>query len=230
MTRLAILISGRGSNMLGLAKYIVKNNLDACICIVISNKHCEGIERAAKLGLPHKIIEQRSFHNRDAHNEAIQDAVVKAGADLVFLAGYMAVLSVAFTKHFSGKLVNIHPSLLPSFRGLNTHQRAIDAKVESHGTSVHLVNAALDDGPIIIQAQLPLLSDDTANSLASRVLHLEHHLYPFVLGSLVQGYLELKGNCVDWLQPDVAFLAADTKTQHVLGSTLCWPLKSITAP
>lgn len=226
MVKLAILISGRGSNMIRLAETISKAKLDARICIVISNKPCDGISHAAALDIPTKIIEKHNFDNRDAHDAAIRDAIITAGADYVFLAGYMAILGAEFTAHFAGKLINIHPSLLPSFKGLDTHQRALDANAAQHGATVHLVTATLDDGPIILQAQLTILPDDNADSLAARVLRLEHQLYPFVLKSLIAGQVTLSPSGVIWHQPRAALHSADAETQEVLSSALCWPTAS----
>ena len=187
MLQLAVLISGRGSNMVKLAEAIETDQLDARIAIVISNQHCAGLAHAANLGIETKVIERRNFTTRQAHDAAIQDAITSSSADYVFLAGYMAILGAEFTKAFAGKLINIHPSLLPEFKGLDTHQRAIEAQARQHGATVHLVTAELDDGPIILQAELSILPDDDADRLAARVLQLEHHLYPFVLKCLCEG-------------------------------------------
>ena len=127
MLQLAVLISGRGSNMVKLAEAIETDQLDARIAIVISNQHCAGLVHAANLGIETKVIERRNFTTRQAHDAAIQCAITSASADYVFLAGYMAILGAEFTKAFAGKLINIHPSLLPEFKGLDTHQRAIEA-------------------------------------------------------------------------------------------------------
>ena len=133
----------------------------------------------------------------------------------------MAILGAEFTKAFAGKLINIHPSLLPEFKGLDTHQRAIEAQARQHGATVHLVTAELDDGPIILQAELSILPDDDAGRLAARVLQLEHHLYPFVLECLCEGHLTLAADQVNWHSPDLALqsLSADRR----LIKALKWP-------
>ena len=221
MLQLAVLISGRGSNMVKLAKAIETDQLDARIAIVISNQHCAGLAHATDLGIETKVIERRNFTTRQAHDAAIQDAITSSSADYVFLAGYMAILGAEFTKAFAGKLINIHPSLLPEFKGLDTHQRAIEAQARQHGATVHLVTAELDDGPIILQAELSILPDDDADRLAARVLQLEHHLYPFVLKCLCEGHLTLAADQVNWHSPDLALksLYAD----HHLIKALKWP-------
>ena len=221
MLQLAVLISGRGSNMVKLAEAIETDQLDAHIGIVISNQHCAGLAHAANLGIETKVIERRNFTTRQAHDVAIQDAITSTSADYVFLAGYMAILGAEFTKAFAGKLINIHPSLLPEFKGLDTHQRAIEAQARQHGATVHLVTAELDDGPIILQAELSILPDDDADRLAARVLQLEHHLYPFVLECLCEGHLTLTAYQVNWHSPDLALqsLSADRR----LIKALKWP-------
>ena len=221
MLQLAVLISGRGSNMVKLAEAIETDQLDARIAIVISNQHCAGLAHAANLGIETKVIERRNFTTRQAHDVAIQDAITSSSADYVFLAGYMAILGTEFTKAFAGKLINIHPSLLPEFKGLDTHQRAIEAQARQHGATVHLVTAELDDGPIILQAELSILPDDDADHLAARVLQLEHHLYPFVLKCLCGGHLILAADQVNWHSPDLALksLSADRR----LIKALKWP-------
>jgi phosphoribosylglycinamide formyltransferase-1 len=221
MLQLAVLISGRGSNMVKLAEAIETDQLDARIAIVISNQHCAGLAHAANLGIETKVIERRNFTTRQAHDAAIQDAITSSSADYVFLAGYMAILGAEFTKAFAGKLINIHPSLLPEFKGLDTHQRAIEAQARQHGATVHLVTAELDDGPIILQAELSILPDDDAGRLAKRVLQLEHHLYPFVLECLCEGHLTLAADQVNWHSPDLALqsLSADRR----LIKALKWP-------
>ena len=221
MLQLAVLISGRGSNMVKLAKAIETDQLDAHIAIVITNQHCVGLAHAANLGIETKVIERRNFTTRQAHDAAIQDAITSSSADYVFLAGYMAILGAEFTTAFAGKLINIHPSLLPEFKGLYTHQRAIEAQARQHGATVHLVTAELDDGPIILQAELSILPDDDAGRLAARVLQLEHHLYPFVLECLCEGHLTLAADQVNWHSPDLTLqsLSADRR----LIKALKWP-------
>ena len=223
MLQLAVLISGRGSNMMKLAEAIAADQLNARIAIVISNQHCAGIIHAANLGIQTKIIERKSFPTRHDHDQAIQDAITSSSVDYVFLAGYMAILSAGFTNAFAGRLINIHPSLLPDFRGLHTHQRAIETRSKYHGATVHLVTKKLDDGPIILQAQLSILPEDDADRLAARVLQLEHYVYPFVLKCLCEGHLTLFADRVIWHNPDRALQLASGDSRHNLAKALRWP-------
>ena len=221
MVRLAILISGRGSNMIKLAEAIDQSQLNAQIAVVISNQHCAGITHAAALGLPTKVIEKQNFTTRRAHDATIEQAINAAAADFVFLAGYMAILGAEFTTVFASRLVNIHPSLLPEFKGLDTHQRAIDAKATRHGATVHLVTAKLDDGPIILQAELSVSPHDNADKLAARVLQLEHQLYPFVLKSLCDGQLTLAADKVTWHQQELP--APQSVAAVAFAEAVRWP-------
>jgi len=223
MLQLAVLISGRGSNMIKLAEAIAADQLNARIAIVISNQHCAGITHAANLGIETKVIERQNFKTRHDHDAAIHDAITSSSADYVFLAGYMAILGADFTTAFAGRLINIHPSLLPDFKGLDTHQRAIEAQAKYHGATVHLVTAELDDGPIILQAQLSILPEDDADRLAARVLKLEHRLYPFVLKCLCEGHLTLFADKATWHSPDRALQSASADSRRDLAKALKWP-------
>ena len=221
MIRLAILISGRGSNMLCLADAIEKYQINAVITLVISNKDCDGIALAAARGLATKVVKRSDFENRLAHDADIASTIEECHADYVFLAGYTAILGSVFVDQFAGKLINIHPSLLPAFKGLDTHQRAIDAGVKTHGVSIHLVNATLDEGPLILQASLAVAETDTAKILAGRVLHLEHQIYPFVLLSLAAQNVTLLPDEVIWHVKTLA--AAPTDMQKILAPCVIWP-------
>ena len=221
MIRLAILISGRGSNMLCLADAIEKYQINAAIAVVISNKDCDGIALAAARGLATKVVTRNDFDNRLAHDAAIASTIEDCHTDYVFLAGYMAILGPVFVDQFAGKLINIPPSLLPAFKGLNTHQRAIDAGVKTHGVSIHLVNAALDDGPLILQASLAVAETDTAKILAGRVLQLEHQIYPFVLLSLAAQNVTLLPDGVIWDAKTLATTPAEM--QNILAPCVIWP-------
>ena len=223
MLQLAVLISGRGSNMIKLAEAIAINQLSASIAIVISDKHCAGITHAANLGIKTKVIERQNFTTRHDHDRAVYNAITSLSVNYVFLAGYMAILGADFTTAFAGRLINIHPSLLPDFKGLNTHQRAIDAQAKYHGATVHLVTAELDDGPTILQAQLSIFPEDDADRLAARVLELEHYLYPFVLKCLCDGHLTLYADQVTWDNPDRALQLASTNNRQDLAKVLKWP-------
>jgi formyltetrahydrofolate-dependent phosphoribosylglycinamide formyltransferase len=221
MIRLAVIISGRGSNMLCLADAIENYKIDATIALVISNKDCDGIALASARGLATKVVKRGDFDNRLAHDLAIASAIEDCHADYVFLAGYKAILGSVFVDQYSGKLINIHPSLLPAFKGLDTHKRAIDAGVKTHGVSIHLVNATLDDGPLILQASLAVEETDTAKILAGRVLQLEHQIYPFVLLSLAAQNVTLLPDGVIWHVTTLA--AAPAEMQNVLAPCLIWP-------
>ena len=221
MIRVAILISGRGSNMLCLADAIENYNIDATIAVVISNKDCEGIALAAERRLATKVIKRSDFDNRLEHDSAIASTIENCHADYVFLAGYMAILGPVFVDQFVGKLINIHPSLLPAFKGLDTHQRAIDAGVKTHGVSIHLVNSALDDGPVILQASLAVAEADNATALAGRVLQLEHQIYSFVLFSLAAQNLTLLPDGVIWHSTTLS--KAPAEMQNVLAPCVVWP-------
>ena len=223
MLQLAVLISGRGSNMMKLAEAIAADQLNARIAIVISNQQCAAITHAANLGIQTKVIERQNFTTRHDHDRAIQDVITSSSVDYVFLAGYMAILGHDFTTAFAGRLINIHPSLLPHFKGLDTHQRAIEAQAKYHGATVHLVTAELDDGPIILQARLSILLEDDADRLAARVLQLEHYLYTFVLKCLCESHLTLFADRVTWHNVDRALQFASADSRHDLAKLLKWP-------
>ena len=223
MLQLAVLISGRGSNMIKLAEAITADKLNARIAIVISNKQCAGITYAANMGIQTKVIERQNFITRHDHDRAIHDSIMSSSADYVFLAGYMAILGADFTTAFAGRLINIHPSLLPDFKGLNTHRRAIEAHAKYHGATVHLVTAELDDGPVILQAMLSIMPEDDADRLAARVLELEHRLYPFILKCLCEGHLTLLVDRVTWHNPNRALQVASSDSHHGLAKALKWP-------
>ncbi len=175
MTRVVVLLSGRGSNL----EAIVAAHLPIEIVAVISNQPtATGLEFARTQGLRTVALDQNAYPNREAFDVALADDIDSHAPDLVVLAGYMRILSPAFITRFDGRLLNIHPSLLPAFPGLKTHQRALAEGVKIHGCTVHFVTTQLDHGPIVIQAAVPVLPDDTADTLAARVLQQEHHIYP----------------------------------------------------
>ena len=223
MIRFAVLISGRGSNMTYLADAIRDYSIAAKITVVISNKYCAGITLAQDRGFPTKVIERKDFDTLAEHEAAIAKAIHYHRSNYVFLAGYMAILSGNFVDEFAGQIINIHPSLLPAFKGLNTHQRAIDENVATHGVSVHLVTAALDEGPVIAQASLTLMANDTAASLAARVLQLEHQIYPFVLFGLAKKFLSLSPEGAFWHAPSSALADAPAPMQDLLAQCLIMP-------
>jgi phosphoribosylglycinamide formyltransferase 1 len=173
--KLVILISGRGSNMQAL----LNASLPARIAAVISNRHdAAGLDIAARLGVPTRVVEHRQFASRDDFDTALARVIDQFGPDYVLLAGFMRILGDAFVNRYQGRLVNIHPSLLPAFPGVGTHARALEDGVRLHGCTVHFVTPRLDHGPIIIQAAVPVLESDTEDSLAARVLVQEHRIFP----------------------------------------------------
>lgn len=175
MTRVVVLLSGRGSNL----EAIVAARLPIEIVAVISNQAgAAGLEYTRAQGLPAIALDQKGYADREAFDNALADEIERHAPDLVVLAGYMRILSAAFIARFEARLLNIHPSLLPMFPGLKTHQRALAEGIKIHGCTVHFVTAQLDHGPIVIQAAVPVLADDTADTLAARVLQQEHRIYP----------------------------------------------------
>ncbi|MCP1243122.1 phosphoribosylglycinamide formyltransferase [Acetobacter lambici] len=182
-TPVAILLSGRGSNATALIKAAQDPAFPARICLVLSNNpDAPGLDMARAAGLPAQAIDHRTFgKDRAAHERAIHAALENAGAQAVCLAGYMRLLTPYLTNAWAGRMLNIHPSLLPSFPGLHTHERALAAGVRVHGCTVHLVTEGMDEGPILGQAAVPVLPGDTPDLLAARVLQQEHGLYPLAL-------------------------------------------------
>ena len=193
------------------------------IVLVASNKPCAGIDFAAARGLPTAMIDPQTHNSRQAQETALAKTIKTAAADWIFLAGYMAVLSADFVGRFAGRILNIHPSLLPAFKGLDTHQRALDAGVSQHGVSVHIVTAALDDGPVILQAGLKINQYETAETLAERVLQLEHLLLPFVLASLATGKLTISNAVPHWAERNEIFATVDAVTRDFLEDYAIWP-------
>ena len=177
--RLVVLISGNGSNLQAIIDNITDNNLPAQIVAVISNKaDAYGLERAKKAGIEQRVLSHKDFSDRNHYDLALKELIDGYQPDLIILAGFMRILSNEFVEHFSHKMMNIHPSLLPKYKGLNTHQRAIDAGDKEHGCSVHFVTPELDDGPVILQATVEIKENDTAETLATRVHEQEYRIYP----------------------------------------------------
>jgi phosphoribosylglycinamide formyltransferase-1 len=185
--KLVILISGRGSNMVSIMAAIATGRLNADIVAVISNRaDAAGLTAAAADGIATAVVDHTEFESRDSFDRVLADTVDRFKPDLVVLAGFMRILTADFVTHFNGKLLNIHPSLLPKFKGLDTHQRAIDANELEHGATVHFVTAELDGGPIVLQATVPVLANDDASTLAKRVLEQEHQLYPNAIKKIIE--------------------------------------------
>jgi len=191
MKSIVILISGRGSNLQAL----LEARLPCRIAAVISNRaNAGGLEIAQAHGIPTAVIEHRNYADRDSFDAALAQLIDTFHPDFVVLAGFMRILTAGFVTRHHGRLVNIHPSLLPAYGGLNTHARALQDGVRIHGCTVHFVTADLDHGPIIIQAAVPVLCDDTEQTLAARVLHEEHRIYPQAIRWLCMGQIELRDN------------------------------------
>jgi phosphoribosylglycinamide formyltransferase 1 len=191
--RVAVLISGRGSNMLAIAEACAQNLIDVQIVRVIADRSsAQGIDSARRLGLVASVVDKAQYPAREQHEAAVADAINSCGAQCVALAGYMRILSPSFVEQYSGRMLNIHPSLLPKYKGLHTHRRALEAGEHEHGASVHFVSPDLDAGPIICQARVPVVAGDTEESLAARVLVCEHKIYPMALGLIADRRVRLK--------------------------------------
>ena len=193
--KVAVLISGRGSNLQALIDACVQRDFPAEIRLVLSNRSdAQGLGRAAQAGIPTQVIAHRDHATRDEFDAALDAALQAAGIELVCLAGFMRLLGEAFVERWRDRLVNIHPSLLPAFRGLDTHARALAAGVRFTGCTVHFVRAAVDDGPIIVQAAVPVLPNDDSEALAARVLAAEHRAYPLALRLIGEGRVRVGGD------------------------------------
>jgi phosphoribosylglycinamide formyltransferase-1 len=193
MKSIAILISGRGSNM----QAIVEANLPVRVVAVISNAaSAAGLRYAQARGIPTETVDHRDFPSREAFDAALAEVIDCHAPDLVVLAGFMRILTDGFVKHYEGRMLNIHPSLLPAFPGLHTHRRALEEGVKIHGCTVHFVTPRLDHGPIVVQAAVPVLSGDTEEALAARVLLQEHRIYPVALGWFAEGRLVIEKGIV----------------------------------
>lgn len=190
---MVVLISGSGTNLQAIIDAVEAGKIPGKIAAVISNKaDAKGLERAANHNIPGLVIDHKEYDSRESFDQAVMKAIDEFDPNLVVLAGFMRILTEAFVNHYAGKLINIHPSLLPKFKGLNTHQRAIDAEESHHGCSVHFVTFELDGGPVIGQRAVAIASDDTADSLASRVQKEEHILYPLACKLIMEGRLTLE--------------------------------------
>ncbi len=191
--RTAILISGRGSNMASLIAAATDPAFPAEIVLVISNVgNAEGLKHAAAAGIATKVVPHQDFPSREAFDTALDAALNEAGVEIVCLAGFMRILSDWFARKWEGRLLNIHPSLLPAFKGVHAHEQVLQAGVRVSGCTVHFVVPELDAGPIIAQAVVPVEHDDTPETLAARVLQAEHKLYPAALRQLAEGKVKLK--------------------------------------
>lgn len=197
MKRIVILISGRGSNMQAIVERCAEQRWPAAVVAVIANRpDAAGLDFARSRGIATAVVDHRAHATRAAFDDALADAVDAHGPHLVALAGFMRVLGEAFVRRFEGRLVNIHPSLLPAFPGLHTHRRALEAGCKLAGATVHFVTAALDQGPIVMQSAVPVLAGDDEATLAARVLQTEHVIYPLALRWFVEDRLEVSQGVV----------------------------------
>ncbi|MEN8213939.1 MAG: phosphoribosylglycinamide formyltransferase [Pseudomonadota bacterium] len=188
-----VLISGSGSNLQALIDAAGQEDYPARISAVISNREdAYGLQRARAAGIPCRVLSHQGHDDREAYDRSLMELIDVFDPGLVVLAGFMRILTEGFVNHYSGRMLNIHPSLLPKFRGLHTHQRALDAAEAEHGASVHFVTRELDGGPLIVQSRVPVLPGDTAEVLAARVLEQEHIIYPRAVKWFAEGRLKLE--------------------------------------
>jgi phosphoribosylglycinamide formyltransferase-1 len=199
MKRAVILISGRGSNMERLIHAGRQGELAGTrIVAVLANRHdARGLACAAAAGIPVAVVDHGDYPDRESFDAALAVVIDRHQPDLVLLAGFMRILSEGFVRHCAGRLMNIHPSLLPAFPGLHTHRRALEAGVRLHGCTAHFVTPALDHGPIILQAAVPVLDGDDEDTLAARVLAEEHRIYPLAVRWFAEGRLRIAGQRVE---------------------------------
>ncbi|MFP6558243.1 phosphoribosylglycinamide formyltransferase [Paraburkholderia sp. B3] len=210
MKNLVILISGRGSNMEAIVRACVHEAWPAKIAAVIANRpDAAGLAFAASHGIATAVVDHRQFSDRAAFDAALAQVVDGYRPDLVILAGFMRVLTDGFVDHYAGRMLNVHPSLLPSFPGLKTHQQALDAGCRVHGATVHFVTPKLDHGPIVAQAAVPVRAGDDAAALAARVLGTEHVIYPRAVRWFVEGRLALDGGKATLTPPEPQWLFLD---------------------
>lgn len=194
---IVILISGRGSNMGSLLAAVAAGTLPVRVAAVLSNRpDAAGLQSAAAQGVPTRVVDHKQFADRAAFDAAMSEAIDAFAPDLVVLAGFMRILSEGFVRRYEGRLMNIHPSLLPAFPGLHTHRKALDEGVRVHGCTVHFVTPTLDHGPVVVQAAVPVLDDDDEAALAARVLAQEHRVYPQAVRWFAEGRLRLVGQRV----------------------------------
>ncbi len=193
IARVVVLISGGGTNLQALIDAQENGELPIKICAVVSNKdNVKGLERAEKHKIPAIVIDHHHFDSRETFDQRLQEIIDAQAPDIVVLAGFMRILTEGFTKHYEGRMINIHPSLLPKYQGLHTHRRAIEAGDSEHGATVHFVTAELDGGPPIVQARVAIDSTDDEHSLAFKVLQEEHKIFPWALKMLATGRVKME--------------------------------------
>jgi phosphoribosylglycinamide formyltransferase-1 len=218
MKKLVILISGRGSNMQAIVRACSRERGPAQIAAVIASRpDAAGLEFAASQGIATAVVDHRQFPDRERFDAALAREIDACAPDLVVLAGFMRVLTPGFVDRYAGRMLNVHPSLLPSFAGLKTHQQALDAGVRLHGASIHFVTSQLDHGPIVVQSAVPVLQGDDAVALAGRVLETEHIIYPRAVRWFVEGRLALDGLRVTLTPPEPQWLFADINSNKIAG-------------
>jgi phosphoribosylglycinamide formyltransferase 1 len=218
MKKLVILISGRGSNMEAIVRACSREDWPAQVAAVIANRpDAAGLEFAASHGIATAVVDHRQFPDRECFDAALAREIDAFAPDLVALAGFMRVLTPGFVDRYAGRMLNVHPSLLPSFAGLKTHQQALDAGVRLHGASVHFVTSQLDHGPIVVQSAVPVLQGDDAVALAGRVVETEHIIYPRAVRWFVEGRLGLDGLRVTLTPPEPQWLFADINSNKIAG-------------
>lgn len=197
MKKIVILISGRGSNMDAILRAARDEKWPAQVAAVISNRaDAPGLAIAQAHGIPAIVVASDAYPEREAFDAELQRTIDNFAPDLVVLAGFMRILTAGFVAHYAGRMLNVHPSLLPSFTGLATHRRALEAGVKIHGATVHFVTAELDHGPIVAQAAVSVLPDDDEQTLSARVLEQEHIIYPHAIRCFVEGRLSVRGGIV----------------------------------
>ena len=195
MKNIVVVISGNGSNLQAIIDQCAAGKIDGQVVAVISNNaDAYGLVRAEQADISTVVLDHKAYSDRDEYDHVLAATIDIFQADLVVLAGFMRILSTGFVEHFAGRLLNIHPSLLPKYKGLHTHQRAIDANDEEHGCSVHFVTAELDGGPVILQARVPVFDEDTADTLAERVQEQERQIYPLVCNWFCTGRLKMEND------------------------------------
>lgn len=196
--KLGVLISGRGTNLQALIDACAGDGYPAEIALVVSNvEGAAGLERARKAGIRTLVIDHREFESRTKFDEAVASALETQDVGLVCLAGFMRILSKAFVDRWRDRIINIHPSLLPAFKGLNVHERVLEAGVRITGCTVHFIRPEMDEGPIIVQGAVPVLADDTPETLAGRVLEVEHRIYPLAVRLIAEGKARVVGDIVN---------------------------------
>lgn len=214
---MVVLISGSGSNLQALLDGIKAGEIPARISAVLCNRSdAYGLQRAREAGIPTHVFDHKQYDGREAFDAALIQAIDPYQPQLVVLAGFMRILTPGFVRHYTGRLLNIHPSLLPKHKGLHTHQLALDAGDSEHGCSVHFVSEELDGGPLVVQAVVPVLASDTASTLAARVQQQEHCIYPLAVRWFAEGRLRLteQGAMLDkQLLPETGYLIRDKAFQ-----------------